>query len=88
MYKKKNFCLVLALQVQILQYANFLGLNSISNWQVMTIYSSRIHILGYEYVLKPSHGSFRVESGTGLKSIFTSEYIYSFVLFCTPNVLQ
>lgn len=50
--------------------------------------SSRIYILVYEYVLKPSHGSFRVESGTGLKSIFTSEYIYSFVLFCTPNVFQ
>ena len=37
MHKKKNFCLVLALQVQILQYANFFGLSSISNWQVMTI---------------------------------------------------
>lgn len=37
MHKKKNFCLVLALQVQILQYANFLALSSISNWQVMTI---------------------------------------------------
>ena len=37
MHKKKNFCLVLVLQVQILQYANFLALSSISNWQVMTI---------------------------------------------------
>ena len=37
MHKKKNFCLVLALQVQILQYANFFGLSSNSNWQVMTI---------------------------------------------------